>query len=890
MLKLKNFIKLNFTFNMLHSRTEYHTTLAEYFRSKTDPDGSGVWRGKHTHGWLELAFQMLNAGCSKELKELLITYLWIRGHLYTTGVLSLLDDYLLLTLDRRESGCLVYGALKLSEHVLLHDVHQLASQLNARLQGIQNTKINQLVNQILRDETDPWLRTLTNSLQSPGGPLILTLKGHNDIIYALALTPDGQRLISRASDCKIRIWDLKTGAALRDIDDDTKKISIDGYKQIATTFYFPLVAWDMAYEQSRRTLKHHKGEISEEIVTEDGNHLITIFTDGIIEVWDLEKGLLIKTLKCNEMREIISAILTPNGHHLVLTGELSAQPLISAWDFSKRRKSLIEDISNYHVRSMVVTSDGKYLILKRKDFGDYWNRKLVMTPDGRYMISPQSSELYIWHLKNGRLKQILKGEKNDQNVLLVWDVKRCVILNTLSGHSDEITVLAVTPDGKYVVSGSKDCTLRKWDLLSGELKRIFKGHLLEVTAIVVSGDGQSAISASRDRTIKVWDLGDSVDINGKHEETQTSDSFIWRISERVNRYISTIPIKKRIFKQTKEIQTNSDSDQPLVGAITALAMTADGRKVISASHGGILKIWDSEQERLLWTFQSNQWACTAVALTSDGRYALSGSHNKILKVWNLENGNEERILNDHLEQILGVAVTPDSRWAISASTDLIAWDLKTGERRLFTYSSPPIYDRVIGVVTVTTDGRFVISVKKDNTITVWHIESGKIASWIRCDESDINELFTIQDGNRLISVSYKKTIKEWDIDKGQLFSPGSYYNFSGSNMKYYYLTDRKWALGDTGFTLNIFDIGNGEELDRIEIKTEGVLFVTVSTNGLYAISASGNQTLKVWNIAKGSGECTFTGEAAFTCCACSSDGRTIVAGDELGNVFFFRLQ
>jgi WD40 repeat protein len=871
-------------------RNKYHTTLAKYFRSKTDPDGDGVWNGKHTRGWFELAFQMLNAGYNEELKELLLTYLWIRGHLYATGLLPLFDDYLLHTLDRREPGGLVYGALRLSTHVLLYDVHQLPSQLNTRLQGIQNTKIRQLVSQIHKYETDPWLRTLTNSLRSPEEPLILTLEGHNDIIYDLALTPDGKRAISRACDKTIRIWDLNAGIILWAIDDNAKKITTDGYKQIAATHYFPLPIWDLACGLSGRMIKHHKGEIYEDIVTEDGRHLITVFTNGNIEVWDLEKGLLIKTLKGNNMTEFISAILTPNNRHLVLTGKLFMDLSISAWDLRKQHKSIIEELSNHHDRSMAVTPDGKYMIIKKLDLGDQWNRKLVMTPDGRYLVSAKRSELYMWHLRDGRFRQILKGENNDQNVLLVWDVKKRVLLNTLSGHSDEITVLAVTPDGRYVVSGSKDCTLRKWDLLSGELKQTFKGHLQEVTALVVSGDGQRAISASRDRTIKVWDLGDSMNINGKNEETQTSDSFICRIRERLNRYISTFPIKKKTFKQTKEIQTNLNSKQPPIGAITALAMTADGHHVISASQDGNLKIWDLEKEILIWTIQSSQGVCTALALTSDGHYALSGSHDRILKVWNLENGSEERILNDHLEQIQGVAVTPDSRWAISASTDLIAWDLKTGEKRLFTYSRPPIYDRVYGVVTITTDGRFVISVKKDNTITVWHIESGKIVSWIRGGDHNINELFSLHDGKRLISVSFKKTIKEWDIDKGQLFSPGSYFHSNWSNMKYFYLNDRKWALGDTGFTLNIFDIENGEEPDRIEIKTEGVLFVTVTTNGLYAISASGNQTLKVWNIAKRSCECIFTGEAAFTCCACSSDGRTIAAGDELGNVFFFRLK
>ncbi|MFM6843266.1 MAG: WD40 repeat domain-containing protein [Dolichospermum sp.] len=66
--------------------------------------------------------------------------------------------------------------------------------------------------------------------------------------------------------------------------------------------------------------------------------------------------------------------------------------------------------------------------------------------------------------------------------------------------------MAVTPDGKTVISGSDDQTIKIWDLGTGEEKLTFKGHSNSVNAIAVTPDGQTLISGSRDNTIKIWDL------------------------------------------------------------------------------------------------------------------------------------------------------------------------------------------------------------------------------------------------------------------------------------------------------------------------------------------------------------------------------------------------
>jgi len=80
------------------------------------------------------------------------------------------------------------------------------------------------------------------------------------------------------------------------------------------------------------------------------------------------------------------------------------------------------------------------------------------------------------------------------------------LLRTLEGHSDSVKAVAVTPDGLQAISGSRDNTLKVWNLATGELRHTLQGHSGSVKAVAVTPDGLQAISSSWDNTLKVWNL------------------------------------------------------------------------------------------------------------------------------------------------------------------------------------------------------------------------------------------------------------------------------------------------------------------------------------------------------------------------------------------------
>ena len=76
----------------------------------------------------------------------------------------------------------------------------------------------------------------------------------------------------------------------------------------------------------------------------------------------------------------------------------------------------------------------------------------------------------------------------------------------MTGHSSWVYSVAFDPDGRTVLSGSWDDSLKLWDVSTGKLIRTLTGHTDDVNAVVYSPGGTMALSAADDRTVRLWDL------------------------------------------------------------------------------------------------------------------------------------------------------------------------------------------------------------------------------------------------------------------------------------------------------------------------------------------------------------------------------------------------
>jgi WD40 repeat protein len=258
--------------------------------------------------------------------------------------------------------------------------------------------------------------------------------------------------------------------------------------------------------------------------------------------------------------------------------------------------------------------------------------------------------------------------------LKVWDLATGKCRLTLEGHANIIRGVAITPDGETAVSGSTDNTLKVWDLATGRCRATLKGHILSVLVVAITPDGRNAVSGSLDDTLKVWDLA-----TGK-------------------------------CRVTLEGHT---------GPVWGIAITPDGGTIVSSSDDRTLKVWDLATGKCRATLEGHAKGLFGVAITPDGGTIVSSSDDRTLKVWDLATGRCRATLEGHAGDVLGVAITPDGRTVISGSSDetLKIWDLATGRCR----ATLEGHAKGVWCVAITPDGRTVVSCSSDKTLKVWDL-------------------------------------------------------------------------------------------------------------------------------------------------------------------------
>lgn len=144
--------------------------------------------------------------------------------------------------------------------------------------------------------------------------------------------------------------------------------------------------------------------------------------------------------------------------------------------------------------------------LQTFDFG-YPVRQIVIHPSGEWIATVGSPTR--------------KSQPEETNTIQVWHWRTGKRLFSLEGHTAPIRAIALSSDGKTLVSGSADRTIKVWNFLTGEEITTLTGHNSPITAIAVSATGQTVVSSGRDqyevrdgkihttvrdRALRIWDV------------------------------------------------------------------------------------------------------------------------------------------------------------------------------------------------------------------------------------------------------------------------------------------------------------------------------------------------------------------------------------------------
>ncbi|NEQ53308.1 MAG: DnaJ domain-containing protein [Leptolyngbya sp. SIO3F4] len=290
-------------------------------------------------------------------------------------------------------------------------------------------------------------------------------------------------------------------------------------------------------------------------------------------------------------------------------------------------------------------------------------------------------------------------------------------IHTLSRHTSVVSAVAITRDGKKLVTGSYDQTLRLWNIKNGSLLKTFSDHKKEIHCVAISGDGKFVASGSADKTIKIWDLRTGALLRSignlliGHSDTIKALAFSPN-----NQFLASASLDKTIrlwsVKSGKEIYALKDHSD----IILTLAMSWDGKTIVYGGNGAQLNVRHTKTGKLIRSFPTSGKPNRAVAFSRQGSLLAAGSGANIV-IWHRQSQKKLFELKKHTQPVSSLTFRADSQILVSGSHDktIRLWNLNTGENIATLIG----HQAAVCSVAYSLEGKVIASSGVDNTVKIW---------------------------------------------------------------------------------------------------------------------------------------------------------------------------
>ncbi len=273
--------------------------------------------------------------------------------------------------------------------------------------------------------------------------------------------------------------------------------------------------WQLTRGSALATLTHRPMGGFDVSFSPDGSRLAVGWLDGPMDLWDVPGRRLIRALADRETHLANHVAFSPVRNLLAATSDLK---LVTLHDLDSGRESVLwraPQEGSWNVRDLSFSRDGSRLVIYTAStgkVGEVWVVNVSSTTIesrhsthfsgtshfGAARLSPDNRRLYLARSDQGDERysiQCLDLATNQE----IWQ--------TETQRDAGLAALAISPDGKVLVSGSgfADPAIRVWDTANGRLLRQLDGHTAWVCKLVFSRDGRQLISAAGDQTIRFWD-------------------------------------------------------------------------------------------------------------------------------------------------------------------------------------------------------------------------------------------------------------------------------------------------------------------------------------------------------------------------------------------------
>ncbi|MEX0586905.1 MAG: WD40 repeat domain-containing protein, partial [Pirellulales bacterium] len=524
---------------------------------------------------------------------------------------------------------------------------------------------------------------------------------------------------------------------------------------------------------------------------------------------------------------------------------------------------------------------------------------LALLPDGRHVVTGSGDDgqpdLRLWQLP----ESVWPNDKTEKNELT--EVRR------YEGHAEHVFSLAVSGDGKLLVSGSADGTARVWDMATRRVLQTFQGKRKEgQMGAAISRDGERVATGHRDGMLRIWDR--STEKLLAQAEAHPGGFYHVEYSPDGSKLLTTAcDNTARIWDGATGEKLASLSGH--TGWVNHGAFFPDGRKVVTTSFDRTVRVWDVDKSSEALQLPTGQTISRAVDVSADGTTVAVGFRDGSIRLFDPDKGVETHRLSGHTDRVRKVVFTPDGRHLISGSYDrtLRIWNLESGTERARMTDKHHIFN----TLAVTPDGRHVLSaggvwkpdVEKDEWVPeldyairlwrlppdMWPQETSKPRPFDTNHLEPITSVDIAPNGRYVLSSSNDKTARLTDVSGGNEVRAFLGHGKTTGDVAFSHDGDLAVSACDDGI-LRLWNVETGDLIQELKGHTGWIRTVCFSPDGKYILSGSADyspetekrdRSLRLWDAKTGKEIRRFEEiDNAVNAAAFTSDGRYVVAAGE----------
>lgn len=598
---------------------------------------------------------------------------------------------------------------------------------------IQKIRASNISKDIETDEVQPVLQNAINNAQEYAR-LKEQQDGYEDTIIDVALSEDGQTLVSADANGILKVWDLKTGK-LRSTWKDYSKFKnkhTDGINDVvlshdqqgkwllSASLDRTVKIWDTQSGQLLDTLKHDDS-VRDVVISRDGKTIVSASRDGIIKFWDWNgQKAHLRYERKRASKSIADIVMSANGKILASGGQ---DGKVNVWDVPSGQLLRFLSLNQSRITSVAIAQDGQTIIWGNQ------NKEVILWKTSfrkpKLLGEHQGTVSEIKISPNGKML----ASAGDDAVIKIWDLRSEILKHTLVGHQASLNKILFSQDSQYLFSTGKDTTIRIWDTNSGRVRDILVGHTNAIEAIDYHLKSKTLVSAGGDRTVRLW---------------------------------------KPDFQIPQYLISDRASIIPVLSTVNAVATSQNSSLVAVGGSDNQVWLWNPKSNKEpIPLLKKHKNSIYTLAFSPDGKTLVSGGGDQQILVWDVQKKAFKRSLGTNLDTINALAFHPtDNNILVSAGRDkkILLWDLKTGHFRLLGTNNDPI-----SAIAINSDGTRLASGDRKGNIKLWNYPSKTFIRNLEnknTDNSITSLAFDPTQKNHLVGANTRGTLLLWDTETG----------------------------------------------------------------------------------------------------------------------------